>query len=384
VARSLVIVAVDGRRQLLCDFYAPSLTVPRLGVVKPHARPRAERHADRGTSGTTNVADVGYCGSNGQVAMINAECESGVAMAVPEFQAFMVAALRALSDGDVRHWREVREPVSTELGMTPEDHLDALPSGRTRFDNRIQWAITHLFQAGLFTRPRRGHIQITDRGRQVLAEYPDRVDLRVLSKFEDYRDFRGRSSSRVRSDQTDGGEVNGSTGTPLEVIAEAVRENNEALTTEVLQRVFDEKPAFLESLVLKLLTAMGYGGRAGVAEHLGRSGDGGLDGVVRQDVLGLDRVYVQAKRYAADRPVGRPDIQAFVGALHGVQADRGVFITTSRFSADAEDYVTRIPNRIVLIDGRRLAELMILHNVGVQAESTFVLKRIDEDFFEQI
>ena len=129
---------------------------------------------------------------------------------------------------------------------------------------------------------------------------------------------------------------------------------------------------------------MGYGGRAGAStEHLGGSGDGGIDGVVRQDVLGLDRVYVQAKRYAADNTVGRPDIQAFVGALHGQQADRGVFITTSRFSNDALTYVERIPNRIVLIDGRRLVDLMILHNVGVQDESTSVLKRLDEDFFDQ-
>ncbi|MGI9001640.1 MAG: restriction endonuclease [Pseudonocardia sp.] len=133
---------------------------------------------------------------------------------------------------------------------------------------------------------------------------------------------------------------------------------------------------------MKLLSAMGYGGRAGAAEHWGRSGDGGIDGVVRQDVLGLDRVYVQAKRYTADHAVGRPDIQAFVGALHGQQADRGVFITTSRFSTEARAYVERIPNRIVLIDGRRLAELMILHNVGVQEDATFVLKRLDEDFFE--
>jgi restriction system protein len=170
--------------------------------------------------------------------------------------------------------------------------------------------------------------------------------------------------------------------TPLEAVAQAVRENNEALATELLQRVLDQDPAFLERLVLTLLSAMGYGGRAGAVEHLGRSGDGGIDGVVRQDVLGLDRVFVQAKRYGTEHGVGRPDIQAFVGALHGVQADRGVFITTSRFSAEARAYVERIPNRIVLIDGRRLAELMILHNVGAQDESTFVLKRIDEDFFE--
>ena len=304
-------------------------------------------------------------------------------MAVPEFQAFMVPVLRALSDGQMRYWREVREPVESELGLTDEDHEDTLPSGQSRFDNRVQWSITHLFQAGLLARPKRGHVQITVRGKEILAENPDRVDIRLLSRFEEYRDFRSRSRSTDRDEAGDSAESGDLTATPLEAIAEAVRESNEALATEVLQRVFDQAPVFLKRLVLTLLTAMGYGGRAGAAEHWGGSGDGGIDGVVRQDVLGLDRVYVQAKRYAADHPVGRPDIQAFVGALHGQQADRGVFITTSRFSAEARSYVERIPNRIVLIDGRRLAELMILHNVGVQDESTFVLKRVDEDFFEQ-
>lgn len=157
-----------------------------------------------------------------------------------------------------------------------------------------------------------------------------------------------------------------------------MRESNEALAADALQRVLDQPPIFLEQLVLTLLGAMGYGGRAGAAEHWGRTGDG----VVRQDVLGLDRVYVQAKRYAPDNTVQRPDIQAFVGAMHGQQADRGVFITTSRFSEGARAFVEKIPNRIVLIDGRRLAELMVLHKAGAQDESTFVLKRIDEDFLE--
>ncbi|MFE0021467.1 restriction endonuclease [Amycolatopsis sp. NPDC059021] len=306
-------------------------------------------------------------------------------MAVPEFQAFWVPVLRALSDGQTRHWREIREPVAKELEVMDEDHADTLPSGKSRFDSRVQWSITHLFQAGLLARPKRGHVQITSRGKEMLAEHPDRIDIKLLGKFEEYRDFRSRT--RVTSRDTAGDVTesdDGSGGTPPEAIEKAVQEINEALASEVLQRVLDQAPVFLERLVLTLLTAMGYGGRAGAAEHWGGSGDGGIDGVVRQDVLGLDRVYVQAKRYASDHAVGRPDIQAFVGALHGQQADRGVFITTSRFSADARSYVERIPNRIVLIDGRRLAELMILHNVGVQDESTFVLKRVDEDFFDQL
>ena len=206
--------------------------------------------------------------------------------------------------------------------------------------------------------------------------------MRLLSRFEEYRAFRSRTHTSSADAANNPPSDKDTASTPYEAIAEAVRESEEALSSEVLQRVLDQEPVFLERLVLDLLTAMGYGGRAGAAEHLGGSGDGGFDGVVRQDVLGLDRVYVQAKRYSPERAVGRPDIQAFVGALSGVQADRGVFITTSRFSADAKTFVDRVPSRIVLIDGRRLAELMILHNVGVQVENTFVLKRVDEDFFE--
>lgn len=302
-------------------------------------------------------------------------------MVIPNFQETMLPILGAVSDGGVHAWRELRDMCAKVFEATDEELAERLSSGGSRFDSRVHWALTHLVQAGLLTRPHRGHVQITVRGNDVLAAKPDRVDTQLLARFEEYREFntRTRTGSGEQATAADDSQHD----TPLEAIAEAVRESNEALATEVLQRVLDQKPVFLEQLVLTLLTAMGYGGRAGAAEHWGRSGDGGIDGVVRQDVLGLDRVYVQAKRYAADHAVGRPDIQGFVGALHGQQADRGVFITTSRFSAEARSYVERIPNRIVLIDGRRLAELMILHNVGVQDESTFVLKRIDEDFFEQ-
>jgi restriction system protein len=305
-------------------------------------------------------------------------------MTIPNFQETMLPILGVVSDGGVHPWRELRDVCAKVFDATDEELAERLSSGGSRFDSRVQWALTHLVQGGLLTRPRRGHVQITVRGKEVLAAKPDRVDMQLLARFEEYREFRTRTRAGSGEQAADaGGSQRAGDATPLEAIAEAVRETKEALATDVLQRVLDQKPVFLEQLVLALLTAMGYGGRAGAAEHWGRSGDGGIDGVVRQDVLGLDRVYVQAKRYAADHAVGRPDIQGFVGALHGQQADRGVFITTSRFSAEARSYVERIPNRIVLIDGRRLAELMILHNVGVQDESTFVLKRIDEDFFDQ-
>jgi restriction system protein len=305
-------------------------------------------------------------------------------MSIPNFQDAMLPVLEQVSDGVVHPWSELRDECARLFETTDDELAERLLSGGSRFDSRIHWAVTHLAQAGLLNRPKRAHVQITPRGKEVLAEQPDRITVTFLGRFDDYREFRSRSKA-MPAGRTDATSEFVSDGTaPVEAIAAAVRESNEVLAADVLQRLLEQPPAFLEQLVLTLLTAMGYGGRAGAStEHLGRSGDGGIDGIVRQDVLGLDRVYVQAKRYAADNTVGRPDIQAFVGALHGQQADRGVFITTSRFSAEALSYVERIPNRIVLIDGRRLAELMILHNVGVQDESTFVLKRIDEDFFDQ-
>lgn len=305
-------------------------------------------------------------------------------MSIPNFQVMLLPVLEALADKQVRYWRELAEPVAAALDLTDEDRTERLPSGHDRFMDRVHWAVSHLFQAELVARPDRGHVQITARGLDLLAETPDYIGKEVLRRYPEYLDWIDRSR---RGNVRNGGPSEPqdvSDLTPIEAIEVAVRESNEALAAELLQRVLDQPPVFLEQLVLTLLSAMGYGGRAGAStEHLGRSGDGGIDGVVRQDVLGLDRVYVQAKRYAAENTVGRPDIQAFVGALHGQQADRGVFITTSRFSADARSFVERIPNRIVLIDGRRLVELMILHNVGVQDESTFVLKRLDEDFFDQ-
>ncbi|MDR7304220.1 restriction endonuclease [Haloactinomyces albus] len=305
-------------------------------------------------------------------------------MAVPEFQTLMLPLLQALSDGESRHWREQRDACARELGLTEEDLAEAISTGGSKFDNRVQWAHSYLFQAGLLTRPQRGHVQIAERGQKVLADAPERIDKAFLSQFAEYQDFRSRTKrSTETAGESDAVEVSSSASTtPWETIDAAVQESNEVLSVELLHHVRAREPEFLEKLVLDLLTAMGYGGRTGATEHWGRSGDGGIDGTIRQDELGLDRVFVQAKRYNAEHTVGRPDIQAFVGALHGVQADRGVFITTSRFSQEARDYVERIPNRIILIDGHRLAELMLLYNVGVQDERTFVLKRIDEDFFE--
>jgi restriction system protein len=313
-------------------------------------------------------------------------------MPVPDYQTFMAPVLRALEDGEPRSIGQIRELVAAEMGTTDEERAEVVKSGIGVFDSRVGWAVTYMAQAGLVRRPRRAVNQITDRGREILRAHPDRVDSHILMQFEEFRDFKNRTRTRVDRDRaarmdvgvtiTADGVVEGHT--PRETITVAVEENNTAVASDILNRVRERDPAFLENLVLKVLTAMGYAGAAGSAEHLGRSGDEGLDGVIKQDKLGLDRIYVQAKRYAADRTVGRPDIQGFVGALHGAQADRGVFITTSRFSPDAYSYAEKVQARIILIDGQELAKLLVDHNIGAQDSETFVLKRVDEDFFEEI
>jgi restriction system protein len=207
------------------------------------------------------------------------------------------------------------------------------------------------------------------------------VDARVLSEFPEFIEFISRSCQRGQAGEPDlSGDVE---STPREAVLAAVKEANDAVAAEVLDRVRQRDPVFLEHLVVSVLTAMGYGGSAGASEHLGKAGDEGLDGVIRQDPLGLDRIYVQAKRYATRKTVGRPDIQEFVGALHGAQADREIFITTSRFTHEAIAYADRVAARVVLIDGQALGNLMVQHNIGVQDQHTYVIKRIDEDFFDE-
>jgi len=299
----------------------------------------------------------------------------------------MLPVLRAIADGQHHRLVDVRTVLAEQLGLTDEDLALKIPSGSPVFDSRVHWAVTYMAQAGLIRRPRRAVVQLTVRGQEVLTENPVAVDNALLSRYPEFLDFKMRARDRQPalpgSNATLLAQSSEKT-TPREQAAHAVEESNAAIAAELLDRVRSREPTFLEQLVLRLLTAMGYGGRAGAAEHLGRVGDQGLDGVIRQDALGLDRVYVQAKRYGADQSVGRPDIQAFVGALHGAQADRGIFITTGRFTAEALEYAQRVPARLVLIDGAQLTELMVLHNVGVQVEQTFILKRVDEDFFESV
>jgi len=279
----------------------------------------------------------------------------GAAVAVPDFQSLMRPTLAALADGSEKTQAELRDQIATEFALTTEDREELLPSGRqAAFANRLGWAITYLVKTGLLTRPKRGVAKVTDRGLDVLAKHPHRVDLSVLAQFPELGEFRA-SKPASAPDSPKATDVVGVLS-PTESISALVDEVNATVASEVLARVLAQPPVFLERMVLLLLERMGYGGLESTSEHLGGPGDEGLDGVIRQDALGLDVIYVQAKRYAPERKIGRPDLQGFVGALVGAQAARGIFITTSAFSADARTYAkSSIGSRVVLIDGAELA-----------------------------
>lgn len=305
---------------------------------------------------------------------------------IPDYQTLMRPVLSHLGDGVVRRSRDVKDAMADLFSLSLEERAEMLPSGRQRtIDNRVGWALTYLAQSGLVERPSRGQVRITEDGRAVLAQHPDRIDLRVLEKFPKYIEFRDRT--RPTAGEAPAEREESATAqvlpeaTPEDLIAQAVRTNRAAVEGDVLATALALSSVAFEELVVRLLEAMGYGKR-GKLERTSASGDFGVDGIISQDPLGLDRIYVQAKKYALDRPIERPKIHEFAGALLGKQGDRGVFITTSSFTKGAQAEAERIHARIELIDGRRLAELLLRHGVGVQVESTATLYRLDEDYFE--
>lgn len=303
-------------------------------------------------------------------------------MPVPDFQTVMRPTLAALEDGAAHTLQQIREAVAEALGVSEEEQEQLLPSGKqTTYSNRIAWALTHMGKAGLVIRPVRAHYKITDRGREVLVAHPKRVDMNVLSGFPEYREFRTPKSLSTLA-ETDVAGTSSDELSPSEAIGRLVESADAALADDLLDRILGQPPAFLERLALRLLKAMGYGGREQLLEHTGKSGDAGLDGIVRQDALGLDLVGVQAKRYDKAATVNRPEMQAFVGALQGAQTTRGVFVTTGSFTSGARQFAENVAMRLVLIDGRELTRLMVRYNVGVAPRETFDLKEVDELFFE--
>ncbi len=266
--------------------------------------------------------------------------------------------------------------------MTEEDQQQLLPSGRqTTYSNRVAWALTHMAKARLVSRPARAHYALTQRGQEVLQQHPARVDMNVLARFDEYQAFRSPKTPQDFLEEPTAVEVPTELS-PSEAVGRVVQAADAAVAADLLDRVLAQPPAFLERLSLRLLRAMGYGGRESLLEHTGRSGDAGLDGLVRQDALGLELVGVQAKRYDKDATVGRPELQAFVGALQGAQTTRGVFVTTARFSSGARQFADGVSMRLVLLDGPELTRLMVRYNVGVSVRETFDLKQVDEEFFD--
>lgn len=302
-------------------------------------------------------------------------------MAVPKFNDLMLPLLQFSSDGEEHRVRDAGDVVADYLKLTEEQLNELLPSGKmTTYYNRIHWAKGYLSKAGLLESTGRGVFRITQRGYDVLATNPLAIDNKLLSQFDEFVEFQTPKSSSPNTDSTeveDEEEL-----TPEEQVETIYRKLRKSLNDELLETVLAVSPRFFERLVVDLLLAMGYGSSLDSGEHLGQSNDGGVDGVIREDKLGLDTIYIQAKRYALDNGVGRPAIQAFVGSLMGFGASKGVFITTSHFSQHAVEYAKNMTNmKIILIDGQQLATLMIEHNVGVSVQKTYEIKQIDENYF---
>lgn len=300
-------------------------------------------------------------------------------MAVPDFQSLMRPVLMVLDNGTERSIKSIRADLAEHFDLTPQLE-ERIPSGRAKtFQNRIGWATTYLLRTGLVERPNRGSYRISERGREIVERHPDRVDLKVLAQFQEFHDFR-QSAPKAPEGEVGNGHAEADDQTPEERVDSAYRELRSALVAELLDRVHDQSPEFFEQLVLDVLRAMGYGGRNGDSStRLGNSGDEGVDGVIREDELGLDLIYVQAKKW--QNVVGRPEIQKFYGALHGQHASKGIFITTSTYSKEALQYAEGVSPRIILIEGRELARLMIDYGVGVTIMKAYDLKRVDLDYF---
>jgi restriction system protein len=300
-------------------------------------------------------------------------------MPVPGFQEMMLPLLRVCSDGNERSMGAVRGLVGDQLGLSDDDRKELLPSGtQPRFNNRVAWAKIYLERAGLLTKTRRGHFKISANGEKVLQNPPPIIDIAFLGQFDGFDDFRTKA---VDTD-TPTAILQTSFQTPEEQLQDAHQRLCDDLAAQLLDQIAELSPEFFEKLVLDLMLAMGYGGSRDESGSVTNAGaDEGIDGIINEDQLGLDTIYLQAKRWQGT--VGRPEIHKFVGALHGRRARKGVFLTTSSFSRDAIEYADTIETKVVLIDGRRLAELMIKHDVGCNPSQTFIVKKLDSDYFTE-
>jgi restriction system protein len=301
-------------------------------------------------------------------------------MAIPDFQTIMLPVLKITKDGPEHNQSEVRDKLASQFQLNDAERNEMLPSGRqTRFSNRVAWSIVYLRKAGLIENSRRGIFHITEQGLELLKKDPSRIDINMLMQFNPGIQEWHRPS-RKSEEKGDEAEATNQQ-TPEEVLEESYHELRRSLAQELLDKIMSCSPKFFEQLVVDLLVSMGYGGsRKDAGEAIGHSGDDGIDGIIKEDKLGLDAVYIQAKRW--NGTVGRPVVQAFAGSLEGQRAKKGIMISTSQFSQDARDYITRIEKKIILIDGEQLAQYMIDNNVGVAELVNYSVKRVDLDYFD--
>jgi len=304
-------------------------------------------------------------------------------MGVPDFQSIMLPLLRLAGDGQEHVLREAIDALSVEFRLTEADRKELLPSGRqVTFNNRVGWARTYLTKAGLIELPKRGHFHITSRGLEALKTNPPKINIAFLEQYPEFIEFRSRDKKPSPSG-TD--EVQTDEQTPEESLESAYQKVRRGMATELLRTIKGCSPEFFERLVVDVLLKMGYGGSLKEAgQAVGRSGDGGIDGIIKEDRLGLDIIYIQAKRWDTNNTVGRPEVQKFAGSLQGHRARKGIFITTSDFSKEALDFVSRIDSKIVLIDGQTLVQHMINYSVGVSTIASYEVKKIDSDYFLEL
>lgn len=302
-------------------------------------------------------------------------------MPIPDYQSVMLPLLQLSSDGNAHQFRTAVDQIADLFNLTDTERKETLPSGGTILDNRVGWARTYLKKAGLISSPKRAHFQITDRGREILNHKPAKIDVKYLRQFPEFVEFLAPTKDDTEPALTNVDEA--SNKTPEELLASGYLSLRKQLESDLLARVKMCSPDFFERMVVRLLTTMGYGGSlTDAGKAIGRSGDGGIDGVIKEDKLGLDLLYIQAKKWD-NTVVGRPEIQKFVGALLGRRAKKGIFITTSTFSREAREYAESLDDRrVILIDGILLSELMFDHGIGASTSNSYVIKRLDSDFFD--
>ena len=301
-------------------------------------------------------------------------------MAIPDFQSTFLPLLKACADGKEHTKQELIPLLAKQFGLTDSELEVKLPSGKQgMFDNRVGWAKSYLKQAGLLENMKRGVFKITARGMQVLSENPQPLNVKYLKRFPEFVVF---NTGKQKDESKLAESASANSETPDELIAGGYKQLREALAVELLDRIKTVSPSRFEELVVELLLKMGYGGtQEDAGQVVGKSGDGGIDGIINEDRLGLDVIYIQAKRWEAD--VGRPEIQKFVGALAGNKANKGVFITSSGFTKEAKGYASQVNHRVILIDGPMLAELMMDYDLGVSTKDVYTVKRLDSDYFEE-